>query len=115
MAQYLISVHHTPDEPKPSEEQMPRMFAQVGAFNDDLMAAGCWVFAGGLHEPTASTVVDGRGSKVVTTDGPFGDAKEYLGGFWIIEAPDLDAALGWAAKGSAACEAPVEVRPFQGE
>ncbi len=115
MAQYLISVHHSPGEPAPSEEQIPRMHAQVGAFNDEVMAAGAWVFAGGLHEPSAATVVDGRGGKAVLTDGPFSDSKEYLGGFWIIEVPDLDAALEWATKGSAACEAPVEVRPFQGE
>ena len=77
--------------------------------------AGIWVFAGGLHPATTATVVRYQDGDVLTTDGPFAETKEQLGGFWIIEAPDLDAALSWAGKASQACQAPVEVRPFQDE
>ena len=80
-----------------------------------VQAAGAWVFAGGLHPPSTATVVRAQGGQVVTTDGPFAETKEQIGGFWVIKAADLDAALDWAAKGSAACGWPVEVRPFQDE
>lgn len=119
MTQYLLSVHH--DEASTAAmatmkpEDMERMFAQTGVFNDDLQAQGAWVFAGGLHPIEATTCVDATGAEPIVTDGPFAESKEYLGGFWIIEAADLDAALAWAAKGSKACEGKVEVRPFQGE
>ena len=73
------------------------------------------MFAGGLHPATSATVVRAQDGDVITTDGPFAETKEQLGGFWIIEAADLDAALAWAAKGSAACMGAVEVRPFQDE
>src|SRR5262249_2618652 len=79
----------------------------------ELQAAGAWVFAGGLYPPDTATVVRGQGGQVITTDGPFPEAKEQLGGIWVIGASDLDAALAWAAKGSAACGRPGEVRPFQ--
>ena len=85
----------------------------MDTFNAELQSAGAWAFAGGLHPPATATVVRGQGGQVVTTDGPFAETKEQLGGFWVIEAPDLDAALAWAAKGSAACGRAVEVRPFQ--
>jgi hypothetical protein len=91
------------------------MFADVDAFNTTLQEAGAWVFAGGLHPPATATVVRATGDDVVTTDGPFAETKEQLGGFWVIKAPDLDAALDWAAKASKACAGPVEVRPFQDE
>lgn len=113
MAQYLLCVHHSPAAPVPTEEEMPAMFAAVGAFNDDLRASGRWVFAGGLHGIESSTTVDARGDEVLVTDGPFSESKEYLGGFWIITAADLDDALAWATRGSKACGGPVEVRPFQ--
>jgi hypothetical protein len=113
MTQYLLSVHSVEGEPAPSPEDMHRMFAQVGRFNEQLMADGSWVFAGGLHPADTATVVRYNDGEVITTDGPFAETKERLGGFWIIEAPDLDAALALAAKGSQACEGPVEVRPFQ--
>lgn len=119
MPQYFLSVHH--DEAGQaemsalSEDDLQRMFAQVGAFNEKVQAAGAWVFAGGLMPIEQSTCVDATGEKPVVTDGPFAESKEYLGGFWIIEAADLDAALDWAAQGSKACEGKVEVRPFQGE
>ncbi|MEY2424238.1 MAG: hypothetical protein QOI95_4305 [Acidimicrobiaceae bacterium] len=116
MTQYLLSVHHSPDAlPPSSEEEMQKAFKQVDDFNAELQAAGVWVFAGGLHPPEIATVVNAKDSDVVITDGPFAETKEHLGGFWIITAPDLDAALAWATKGSAACMGPVEVRPFQDE
>ncbi|HCU92953.1 MAG TPA: hypothetical protein DHU96_09525 [Actinobacteria bacterium] len=113
MKQYLLAVHMVEGEPVPSEADMQQAYQQVDAFNAGLKAAGAWVFAGGLHPPTTATVVRATGGQVVTTDGPFAETKEQLGGFWIIKAPDLDTALDWAAKGSAACGGPVEVRPFQ--
>ena len=114
MTQYLLAVHGDEDElAKVSPEDMERMFKHVDAFNDEVKAAGAWVFAGGLHPASTATVVRAADGKVVTTDGPFAETKEQLGGFWIIEAADLDSALTWAAKGSAACMAAVEVRPFQ--
>ena len=114
MPQYMLSVHDSPDVPVPSDEETQKAFEQTDRFNEQVQAAGAWVFAGGLHSPEIATVVDSRDTdNVVITDGPFAETKEHLGGFWIIEAPDLDAALDWAAKGSAACMAPVEVRPFQ--
>jgi hypothetical protein len=113
MRQYLLSVHMVDGEPVPADEEIQRRYAAVDTFNAELQSAGAWVFAGGLHPPSTATVVRGQGGQVITTDGPFAEAKEQLGGIWIIEAPDLDAALDWAAKGSAACGGPVEVRPFQ--
>jgi hypothetical protein len=84
------------------------------AFNQQLQQDGYWVFADGLAPATTATVVDGQGAETVITDGPYLEAKEYLGGFWIIEAPDLDVALRLAAEGSKACRGKVEVRPFGG-
>ena len=86
--------------------------AAIDTFNDRLRAEGHWVFAGGLGSPGTATVVDNRGGEAVFTDGPFVESKEYLAGFWIVEAPDLDAALGLAAEGSKSCNRKVEVRPF---
>jgi hypothetical protein len=114
MTQYLLSVHDPKDgRPQMSEPDMQKVYSQVDAFNDALRASGSWVFAGGLDDPTTATVVDASGSDVLVTDGPYAETKEQLGGFWVVEAPDLDAALELAKRGSAACEAPVEVRPFQ--
>ena len=113
MTQYLFSVHMVDGDPVPSEEEMQQMFRQVDEFNKEVMESGAWVFAGGLHPPTSATVVRVQDGEVLTTDGPFAEAKEQLGGFWVLEATDLDAALTLAAKASAACMAPVEVRPFQ--
>jgi hypothetical protein len=116
MAQYLMSVYHVDGEPEPTGDVLQQMHKDVGAFNDKIQADGTWVFGGGLHSPDTATVVDATGSgDVVTTDGPFPEAKEQIGGFWIIETPDLDAALQLAAEASAACRGPVEVRPFQTE
>jgi len=114
MPVYLMSVHMVEGEEPPSPEAMQAAFQAVDAFNAKLQEQGAWVFAGGLYPVDTATVVDAsKGGDVLTTDGPFAEAKEHLGGFWVIKAPDLDAALKWAAEGSAACRAPVEVRPFQ--
>jgi hypothetical protein len=113
MKQYLLAVHMVEGTPMPPEADIQRMYAQVDAFNKNLMESGEWVFAGGLLPADTATVVRAQGGKVVTTDGPFAEAKEQIGGFWVIKTSDLDAALEIAARASAACEGPVEVRPFQ--
>ena len=113
MPQYLLSVYMVEGEPMPAPETMQQMFEAVDRFNQKLQDEKAWVFAGGLHPAETATVVDARGPEPVVTDGPFAEAKEQIGGFWIIEAPDLDAALARAREGSAACLGPVEVRPFQ--
>ena len=105
--QYLVSVIDDGTGPDtPTEE------AAIDVFNDRLQAEGYWVFAGGLGSPDRATVVDNRSDEAVFTDGPFVESKEYLAGFWIIEAPDLDVALKLAAEGSKACNRKIEVRPF---
>jgi hypothetical protein len=106
--QYLVSVIHDDTTLATPTEQ-----AAISAFNERLQAAGQWVFAGGLAFPDAATVVDNRGEEPMFTDGPFLESKEYLAGFWIIEAPDLDVALELAAEGSKACNRKIEVRPFR--
>jgi hypothetical protein len=113
MTQYLMSVFMVEGEELPAPEVMEQMYKDVDAFNQQIMAAGQWVFGGGLHPADTATVVKTAGGDVITTDGPFAETKEHLGGFWIITAPDLDAALALAARASVACQAPVEVRPFQ--
>ena len=128
MAQYLLSVHYVDDKgatevthmentgTEMSPEDMQAAFERVNKFNEMLQAEGKWVFAGGLQTPDMTTVVDAtKGGDPLVTDGPFSEAKEQIGGFWIIEAADLDEALKIAAAGSEACAGPVEVRPFQGE
>jgi hypothetical protein len=116
MAQYLLSVWHDDDyEVDFSTEDAQKMVAQVGAFNTELMESGSWVFAGGLHPASSATVLRADNGQVSMTDGPYAESKEQMGGFWIIETPDLDAALDWARKATLACEGPVEVRPLQGE
>jgi hypothetical protein len=113
MTQYLLAVHSVEGEPMPSQEQMQRAYKDVDALNGELQSSGVWVFAGGLQPPSSATVVRAQGGQVVTTDGPFAETKEQLGGFWIIDVADLDAALEWARRATVACAAPVEVRPFQ--
>jgi hypothetical protein len=116
MAQYLLSVWHDDTyEVDFSGDDMQRIVGQVDAFNAEVQEAGAWVFAGGLHPASSATVVRSTAGNISMTDGPYAESKEQMGGFWIIEASDLDAALEWARKGAAACEGPVEVRPFQGE
>ncbi len=113
MTQYLLSVYIDEGQEPPSQEVMEKAYKDVDALNDEIKAAGAWVFAGGLHPTSTATVVKTSGDEVLTTDGPYAETKEQLGGFWVIEAPDLDAALAWATKATKACLAPVEVRPFQ--
>lgn len=116
MTQYLLSVHGSDEDVAATPaEDMQKAYEQVDAFNDEVRAAGAWVFAGGLQPSSTATVVKIENGEAVITDGPYAETKEQLGGFWIIEAADLDAALEWARKGSAACMGPVEVRPFQAE
>lgn len=115
MTQYLLSVHMVDGEEAPAPDDMQAAYQAVEAFNAELKAHNHWVFAGGLHPADTATVVRTAGGETVTTDGPFAEAKEHIGGFWVIDAPDLDAALALAEKGSRACAGPVEVRPFQDE
>jgi hypothetical protein len=114
MKQYLLSVHMVEGQQPRSEEDTQQAYKDVDALNAELQAEGAWVFAGGLYPPDTATVVRVTDGDVMTTDGPFAETKEQLGGFWVIEAADLDAALAWAAKATVACREPVEVRPFQG-
>jgi hypothetical protein len=105
--QYLVSV--IDDQ---TGSATPTEMTAIDAFNERLQAEGHWVFAGGLASPSTATVIDNRGGEAMVTDGPFLESKEYLGGFWVIEAPDLDVALELAAEGSKRCNRRVEVRPF---
>jgi hypothetical protein len=105
--QYLVSVIDDKTNSGTPEEQ-----AAIDVFNDRLKAQGYWVFAGGLAAPSSATVIDNRGEEAMFSDGPFLESKEYLAGFWIMEAPDLDVALKLAAEGSKACNRKLEVRPF---
>lgn len=115
MTQYLMSVWLTEDDVVPSEEELAQMYADVDAFNTKVQNQGAWVFGGGLHPADTATVVRPSGRETLTTDGPFAEAKEQIGGFWIIEAENLDAALSLASEAAIACRGPVEVRPFQDE
>lgn len=115
MTQYLLSVYMVEGAEMPSAEEMQKMYAQVDAFNAKVQREGVWVFAGGLLPANTASVVNATTGNVLTTDGPFAESKEQLGGFWVITAPDLDSARHWAAEASAACGAPVEVRPFQND
>jgi hypothetical protein len=109
---YLLSVYQ-PDGDPPPPEVMEQVMRDVDAFDQELKAAGAWVFAGGLHPPSTATVVRLEDGELLTTDGPFAEGKEHLGGFSIIAAPDLDAALEWGRKAALATTLPIEVRPFQ--
>ena len=115
MTQYLLSVHMVEGEPEPAPDVIQEMYKDVETFNQKLRDQNVWVFAGGLHPANVATVVRVRNGEVLTSDGPFAESKEQLGGFWIIDVADLDAALKLAAEGAAACQGPVEVRPFQDE
>ncbi|MEW2499540.1 YciI family protein [Amycolatopsis sp. CA-161197] len=114
MKQYLLSVYQ-PDGPTPSAAQLDRIVDRLDALNAEMKAAGAWVFSGGLHAPGSATVVRAKDGDLLMTDGPFTEGKEHLGGFTIVRAPDLDAALGWAGRLAEITTLPVEVRPFQGE
>jgi hypothetical protein len=111
--QYLLSVSMIEGAPERSPEEAQQAFGQVDVLNAELQASGVWVFGGGLMPANIATVVRADGDDTVVTDGPFTESKEHIGGFWIIEVADLDAALAIAAKATRACGEPVEVRPFQ--
>jgi hypothetical protein len=118
VTQYMLSVHNDADGNAMDEmtpAQMQEVFAAVDVVNAAMQESGAWVFGGGLELPTTATTVRAHQGDVLLTDGPFAETKEHLGGFWVIEAADLDEALDWAKKASAACLGAVEVRPFQAE
>jgi hypothetical protein len=112
--QYLLSVYQ-PDGPVPAAGVLERISHDLDVLNNDLRTAGAWVFAGGLHPPSTATVLRAQDGDVVTTDGPYVEGKEHLGGFTIIRAADLDAALAWGRRLAIATTLPIEVRPFQGD
>ncbi|HEX5089434.1 MAG TPA: YciI family protein [Nocardioides sp.] len=118
MTRYLMAVYGPAEYDSEfygyaSQEEMQESMAETGAFNDKLQAEGYWVFADGLEPAAQAAVVDGQGEKPVVTDGPYPEAKEFIGGFWIIDVPDRDVALRLAAEASKACRGKVELRPFQ--
>ncbi len=115
MTQFMLSVHSSSADYDRSFEEMQPMFEAVDAFNQRIIAEGIWVFGGGLERAETASIVDGTGGDMIVTDGPFAETKEHLGGFWVVEAPDLDAARKLAAEASMACQGKVEVRPFQAE
>jgi hypothetical protein len=116
MPQYMLSVWH--DQPYDdidfSAPEVQRMMARTDEVTTEMKRAGAWVFVAGLRPVSSATVVRAAADNVSVTDGPYTETKEHVGGFWIIEATDFDAALAWAAKASAACERPIEVRPTEG-
>jgi hypothetical protein len=118
MTHYLLSVHGPAEMPEfgnyGSKEEMEEAFAATDVFNEKLRTDGYWVFAGGLESASKATVVDGQGEAPLMTDGPYVESKEVIGGFWVIDAPNLDVALQLAAEGSKACGGKVEVRAFDG-
>jgi hypothetical protein len=116
MKQYLLSVYHAEGaDYAPPPEEIQQIMSGVQALNDELNSAGSWVFAGGLYPSSTATVLRLQGDEVLTTDGPFLEGKEHIGGFWVIKAHDLDAALEWGRKATRAARVPVEVRPLQEE
>ena len=115
MKQYMLSVHTVEGTPPAPPEAAQKAYRDTAAFNAELQSAGAWVFAGGLHPPSTATVVRVQDGDTLITDGPFAEGKEHIGGFWVIKAPDLDAALEWGRKATRACRVPIEVRPLQDE
>jgi hypothetical protein len=114
MKQYLLTVYQ-PDGPPPPAEALEGIFRDLDALNEEMRAAGAWVFAGGLHPPSTATVIRVSGTETLVTDGPFAEGKEHVGGFTIVKAPDLDAALEWGRRLAQVTTLPIEVRPFQDE
>ena len=114
MSKYLLAVHTSDEVPRQpmTEEEMRRGFAVVEAIEQEMRAANALVFSGRLLEPARARVVRPSKGRVKTTDGPYAETKEQIGGFYIIEASDLDAALDWASKVTIAIDTPIEVRPF---
>ena len=114
MTQYMMSVWYPADAERPGPDELARITRDVGNVHEQLRAEGAWLFGGGLHEPSSATVVQARDGRAVTTDGPFVETKEVLGGFSVIEVADLDDALMWAERMSQATTCPIEVRPLHG-
>jgi hypothetical protein len=116
MTRYMLSVHSCDGEVRQpmSAEEMQCAWEQIGALETEMKSAGAWVFSGRLHDPQTATVVRVANGGVLTTDGPFVEAKEHLGGFYIINADDLDGALDWATRVTHCIGEPIEVRPFAG-
>jgi hypothetical protein len=115
MKQYLLSIYQ-PDGPTPPPEFLAKVMRDVNALTQELKDSGAWVFNGPLHPPSTATVLRAQnGGDMLITDGPYTEGKEHIGGFWIIKAADLDAALEWGRKAVRAVTLPIEVRPFQGE
>ena len=112
MQQYLISIYQ-PGGGTPSPEVLGPVMEEIGRIRDELQAAGSWVFAGGLHDPSTATVVRVKDGEVLMTDGPYIEGKEHIGGFTIVQVPDLDAALEWARRYARVTTLPIEVRPFR--
>jgi hypothetical protein len=112
MTRYLLSLYQ-PDGPPPADLDLEQVMKEVDALIEETKSAGVWVFNGGLHPPDTATVVTQRGDDVLVTDGPYLEGKEHIGGFLVIEVPDLDAALEWGRKTARVVRLPVEVRPFQ--
>jgi hypothetical protein len=112
MRQYLLTVYQ-PGGPPPPPEELERISADLDTLNAELRQAGAWVFAGGLHPPSTATVIRVKDGDALVTDGPFAEGKEHVGGFTIVRAPDLDAALAWGRRLAEATTLPIEVRPFQ--
>jgi hypothetical protein len=115
MSQYLLSVHGVDGGSYATPEDMRRAFRDVDALNHQLREQGAWVFAGGLQPSSTARVVRSKDRALLHSDGPYLESKEHIGGFWIIEAPDDDAAMRWADRATVACQGAVEVRPFQDE
>ncbi|MDB4882267.1 MAG: hypothetical protein JWL95_1033 [Gemmatimonadetes bacterium] len=113
MKMYLLSIYQ-PTGGVLAPEKLAPIMAEMQVMNEELVATGSWVFAGGLHDPDTATVVRAEGGDVVMTDGPFVEGKEHIGGFTVIKAPDLDAALGWGRRLARITKLPIEVRPFRG-
>ena len=114
MKQYLLSIYQ-PEGTPPSPEVLEKIMRDVGAVREEMKAAGAWVFSGGLNAPDTATVLRLDGGEVLMTDGPFAEGKEYLGGFTIVRAADLDAALEWGRRLARVVTLPIEVRPFVDE
>ena len=112
MTQYLLTLYQPDGIPSPEDVDLDRIGRELGALNHEIRAAGAWVFAGGLHPPATATVVKARDDDLQLTDGPYLEGREHVGGFTIVEAADLDAALAWAGRIAGITGLPVEVRPF---
>jgi hypothetical protein len=113
---YMLSVHSVEGEAREpmTDEERQRSHERLGRLEEEMKSTGAWMFSARLHEPATATVVRASGGDVLTTDGPFAESKEHLGGFYLIQAEDLDAALAWASKVTEAIQVPIEVRPLAG-